>query len=113
MNRPMKRVETLDEIFRAGEVPGVPQEIVYHITRVVDSKDNPHGQAIRYNCPNGLGSVCGVPMVAAGEAVPPTMGTHWQYDGNADKPTLTPSIQCLRKECMWHGYVTAGELVTL
>ena len=34
--------------------------------------------------------------------------THgWTWDGNADAPTLRPSI--LHRPCNWHGYLTAGE----
>ncbi len=33
----------------------------------------------------------------------------WGWDGNADKPTLTPSIHA-RGE--WHGFMTAGRLVS-
>ena len=36
----------------------------------------------------------------------------WQWDGNADEPTLLPSILCLggRRQCGWHGFMTAGKL---
>ena len=33
----------------------------------------------------------------------------WLWDGNEDKPTLTPSIHYLDN---WHGYLTAGQLVS-
>ena len=36
----------------------------------------------------------------------------WGWDGNEDKPTLTPSIHVFEGErTIWHGYATAGELV--
>ncbi len=31
----------------------------------------------------------------------------WGWDGNEDKPTLTPSIHALGQ---WHGFMTAGRL---
>lgn len=34
----------------------------------------------------------------------------WQYDGNLDCPTLSPSIW-VNKPSGWHGHVKAGELV--
>lgn len=34
---------------------------------------------------------------------------HWQWDGNREKPTLTPSINVTNG---WHGFVTNGELTT-
>ena len=33
----------------------------------------------------------------------------WAWDGNEDKPTLTPSILV---NGQWHGYLTAGRLVS-
>lgn len=33
----------------------------------------------------------------------------WAWDGNEDKPTLTPSIHCTG---IWHGYLTNGRLVS-
>jgi len=33
----------------------------------------------------------------------------WGWDGNVDKPTLTPSIHCLGE---WHGHLVAGRLVS-
>lgn len=40
----------------------------------------------------------------------PALGERvWGWDGNEDKPTLTPSID-LRER--WHGHLTAGRLVS-
>lgn len=36
-------------------------------------------------------------------------GHYWNWDGNEDKPTLTPSINAVGA---WHGYVTAGRMVS-
>lgn len=57
-------------------------------------------------CPCGCGSFGGVTFnVPAAEGL---HGPRWEWDGNTEAPTLTPSI--LRKdECRWHGYLTAGE----
>lgn len=35
-------------------------------------------------------------------------GKAWGWDGNEDKPTLTPSIHCFGH---WHGWVRSGEMV--
>lgn len=39
----------------------------------------------------------------------------WGWDGNVDKPTLTPSINCIAEKdgkptggCGWHGFITKG-----
>jgi len=34
---------------------------------------------------------------------------HWQWDGNEDAPTITPSIHVLEH---WHGWMKNGELVS-
>ncbi len=34
----------------------------------------------------------------------------WQWDGNIEAPTLTPSI--LHHKGEWHGYMTRGELIS-
>ena len=48
----------------------------------------------------------------------PSNQTAWGWDGNQDKPTLTPSlllekvvkVDPLTKEQVWHGHMTAGRL---
>ena len=35
-------------------------------------------------------------------------GSHWNWDGNRDAPTITPSI--LDVVTGWHGYMRAGQL---
>lgn len=41
----------------------------------------------------------------------------WAWDGNLEKPTITPSINCLAEKdgkptggCGWHGFITNGVL---
>lgn len=37
----------------------------------------------------------------------------WQWDGNRDEPTLSPSINCSdvpERECAFHGHLIKGEL---
>lgn len=46
----------------------------------------------------------------------PEHGTGWQWDGNRERPTLTPSIQIIRhgsndNGCRWHGWLRNGEWV--
>lgn len=42
---------------------------------------------------------------------PETNGGHsWEWDRNEVKPTLTPSVHCIGE---WHGYVTAGRMVSV
>lgn len=62
---------------------------------------NPNA-ALDFTCPCGCGSVH-VISVSVGEKKP----HHWLWNGNIEKPTLTPSIQCLTP-CRWHGFLTDG-----
>ena len=39
-------------------------------------------------------------------------GPCWQWDGNRDAPTVTPSIS-IKGEGEWHGYMTKGQLVSV
>lgn len=40
---------------------------------------------------------------------------HWQWNGNREKPTLTPSIMVHASfyQPEWHGFLTDGELITV
>lgn len=48
------------------------------------------------------------PVVGPGQA-------HWEWDGNREEPTLTPSILVWGngkdQPATWHGYLRAGKLV--
>ena len=58
---------------------------------------------LRFVCPCGCGGLGTVPIL-------PGYGAQWQWDGNTEKPTLTPSILRL-SDCHWHGYLTNGVFV--
>ena len=48
-------------------------------------------------------------VVRPGEPHPPCSNPVWQWDGNVEKPTLSPSIGCgHRPDFHWHGYLRAG-----
>ena len=64
--------------------------------------DEKHPRRLHFVCPCGCGAIGGV--VVRGDA---TKEPIWEWDGNLDKPTITPSIRFLDK-CCWHGYLTAG-----
>lgn len=69
---------------------------------------------LTYACPRN-GQECGNVIIGNGMK-PPGGKPTWQWDGNADAPTLTPSINCLSHGpngekyagCGWHGWLTAG-----
>ena len=71
---------------------------------------------LMFICPNGRR--CGI--LLGPEPVPksdPDRLYVWGWDGNYDRPTLHPSINCRAVKddgspaggCGWHGYITAGE----
>lgn len=69
---------------------------------------------IMFVCPNG--HRCAV--LVGPQPVPrpsPDACYVWGWDGNTEKPTLTPSIDCIAEKdgkptggCGWHGHITAG-----
>lgn len=59
-------------------------------------------QRLMFRCPCGCDSVNGVAV--SGD---PDKHYVWRWDGNEEKPTVTPSIKML-SGCMWHGFLTAG-----
>lgn len=87
-----------------------------------DIETNPHGIKgypgatghLMFVCPNG--KRCGVLIGPAPVPKPnPNALAIWGWDGNADKPTLTPSINCIAEKdgkptggCGWHGFITLG-----
>ena len=63
---------------------------------------------ILFGCPCGCGSLLSIPFKS-------TTRPNWEWDGNEDKPTVTPSIlnYQMNKEGKiigehWHGFLTAG-----
>jgi hypothetical protein len=55
-----------------------------------------------YGCPCGCGHTGAL-------AFRPAPSPSWHWDGNRDKPTLTPSVHHVGH---WHGYLTAGVWVS-
>lgn len=85
---PMRRLRRHAELLRPGD---------FFWTHV----DPDHTRYIIYLCPNG--QHCGVPILPG--RLP--NGAGWAWNGNLNKPTLTPSINCVGG-CRWHGFITAG-----
>lgn len=59
--------------------------------------------AVLVICPCGCGTLMRLP-IHRGEHPP---GVSWLWDGNKEKPTLTPSIRDLGG-CRYHGFLKAG-----
>jgi hypothetical protein len=60
---------------------------------------------IEFPCRGGKFKSC-LRRISTGDAIHPV----WHWNGNSEKPTLTPSIGC-DALCGWHGALTDGELV--
>jgi hypothetical protein len=61
-----------------------------------------------FGCMNGKG-LCGVPILPS---PPNKLGFVWSWDGNRERPTLSPSIHCTTEHggCGFHGFMNAGVL---
>lgn len=64
--------------------------------------DQPGDRRIIFHCPR-TNQLCGVALFP--DTLPNDATWHW--DGNAEAPTLTPSINCVGG-CGWHGSLTKG-----
>lgn len=62
----------------------------------------------RFFCMLPAGHQCVIPIRPLLD--PTENGGHsWEWDGNEDAPTLTPSINSVGT---WHGFVTAGRMIS-
>lgn len=62
-----------------------------------------HHMHILCECPCGCGGAMRLPLHRTGQ----NAKASWEWDGNLEKPTLTPSIRDLTG-CKFHGFLTAG-----
>jgi hypothetical protein len=66
-------------------------------------------QVLTFTCPCGCGAVHGVPVTSR------TDMHSWEWNGNKEKPTLTPSLGLHPKQATggyhWHGYLTDGVFI--
>lgn len=62
-----------------------------------------------FRCPCGCGREGALPLRPADEDDIKYGRDTWDWDGNREKPTLTPSVW---KKGHWHGYLTAGVWVS-
>ena len=64
------------------------------------------GHRVYFQCPRGRSG--GVPIAPLKNP----NGATWQWDGNRETPTLTPSINCNGAGgCGWHGWMVIGKMV--
>ena len=63
------------------------------------TEETANAQSLLFICPCGCAKVRSVPV--KGER-------KWNWNGDRELPTLTPSIKIVG-ECNWHGWLTKGE----
>jgi hypothetical protein len=75
--------------------------------KIVGEDFTHHKARLMFACPCGCGDILGALLGPEERKVPPV----WKWDGNLDKPTVTPSIEFLAG-CRWHGHLTEGVFKT-
>lgn len=75
----------------------------------VDKSDQP--KVINFSCPCGCGAIHGLSVPPADED-DKKYGRHlWDWDGNREAPTVSPSIRAYEsngKDTHWHGFLKKG-----
>jgi hypothetical protein len=68
----------------------------------------PMRDRIYFDCPRRPGHECHVLL----KPWPIIGGKTWDWDGNEEAPTLTPSINCNGgpSSCGWHGFIQQGKV---
>lgn len=97
-----------------GQMPKEPGEWRYHRWTYMGDDTEYWGILCRLPEPGfGLHSVT-IRRTGSQMPVPPKRPS-WEWDGNIEKPTLSPSIKSLGgdngKTEMWHGHLVAGVFV--
>lgn len=94
-----KHVKDMNELYGAGKGAFV---WTYTVSEVIEG--NPRTiTGIICNCPG-----CGVHGHMRVGETKPSESPSWQWDGNEEEPTLSPSVNCVGC-CGWHGHLIAGE----
>ena len=83
-----------DRQYRRDLDPGSASWIAY-------GHGNPNA-VLSFVCPCGCGSVHAITACQGSK-----LQHKWLWDGDVERPTLTPSIQCV-SPCRWHGFLTGG-----
>lgn len=79
----------------ADSIDGLKKPGDFYWTGMSDGKIG----RMMFVCPCGCGDICGI-------VLKPVAPTGWEWNGDLDKPTVTPSILINRGH--WHGYLTDG-----
>lgn len=65
------------------------------------TSQNNEPSSLLFICPCGCGKLRSVALK------PRAASPSWDWNGDKEKPSLTPSINCLTG-CQWHGWLTNG-----
>lgn len=65
---------------------------------------------MQFPCPGKPKHICWLRLTlgAPKDPTPDDPWRRWHWDGNMERPTITPSIGC-ELRCGWHGNITNGE----
>jgi hypothetical protein len=87
----------------------IRDSVVSKANPVLRPKDGEDAVTIKFFCavlPGG--HYCALPIRPVPDTVQPINGGHsWAWDGNEEKPTLTPSVNSIGN---WHGWIRAGRM---
>ena len=89
------KARAVDEIEASSAMPGA-----YELVAAYSEPDRVAGMA--FICPCGCEREGYLPLNGDGDP-----GPSWEWDGNKEAPTLTPSVQQIGG-CRWHGWLTDG-----
>lgn len=98
-------IKFVDSIWREGEYsnhkwicpPGTEGNAKYY------SHGTNETAGLQFVCP-GCRAICSIAFIKVGSY------TTWEWDGNREQPTATPSIHHTKTlgGCGWHGFLTKG-----
>lgn len=59
---------------------------------------------LRFRCRNDPRDTCAIALRPQRNGV----GASWEWDGNREAPTISPSVNC-ENVCGWHGWIRNGQ----
>jgi hypothetical protein len=93
---------------RDAEQPG---EFQFQDLGYQPTEDRMAIRRFEWGCPRRPGQSCGRILIGLNHK-PSVSAPSWTWDGDLDRPTLSPSVNCNGAGgCGWHGWVRAGVFV--
>ena len=90
---------------RAQVIDNVDEFRAQRIAGSIEYRDRSDGSlwGVAFFCPCGCGNESYLPIAGHGHP------QEWEWDGNREAPTLSPSVFNTGMPCQWHGWLRAGE----